>query len=153
MSDNVFTGITSTIALNTTETGTAVHLVGYGSGPPQIAKARRNQFIGNDVALTIADSAPMVSIAASPLVDFGNASEPGGNIFRCNSSWYGPLDVTLGTGSGTVPFRGNYWDHVPPIVAGSGPDQQPRDIGTDGIVVETTGATLATVACPSGMVP
>jgi hypothetical protein len=142
LSDNVFTA-----------NGNALSLIGSGAGPASV-KARRNQFVGNDLGVYIFNATPIAYSAAAPIIDFG-WQEDGGNTFRCNSSAAGgTMDVAVYTGSGTIPFQGNFWDHAPPIALPYGTPAASIDIETDGtITLDTARAAVSPLACPAGRAP
>jgi hypothetical protein len=124
---------------------------------PRIAKARGNQFIGNDVGVQIGMLGVTDFNAGNPPSDFGNAIEPGNNVFRCNASPRGGgFDVKIeATGSGTIPFRGNEWDHDPPTAQVLGSFANGADLlqpASSIPAIDTTGATAKAIVCPAGRV-
>jgi hypothetical protein len=112
---------------------------------PSIAKARRNTFVGNRRAVHI-------DAWAGP-VDFGQPSDPGGNVFRCNSHADGfGGDIRL-TGTASATFFGNAWDHEVPAIS-----KTPRnglDVWTprNDATTLVLGATLAAGDCPANHTP
>jgi hypothetical protein len=136
---------------------------------PTVRRVRGNTFSGNDVGVMIRSF--MTSVPNDPsLMDFGTATDPGKNTFRCNSE---PPGITA-TGQGAdvfvylmnfqvpanvvIPFEGNVWDHAPPTTAiySTGPAR-----GTDVWIypdhptLDTANATADADAgaCPAGRVP
>jgi hypothetical protein len=117
---------------------------------------RRNQFIGNDIGLdlTLRDQ------IAGP--DFGTMSDPGNNVFRCNSGIFDTgADVTVVTEvvdwTGTLRFAGNAWDHAPPTLQIANPAPNGSDIALTpdrpNVNFDRRNATVSTAACPSGRAP
>jgi hypothetical protein len=153
LSDNVFTGLDATLAGLYDRGAVAILLMADGTGPAHI-KARRNQFIGNDLGIYLFGTSPMTFDGAAPSLDFG-WQEDGGNTFRCNGSAAGgPMDIAVYTGSGTIPFQGNFWDHAPPIALPYGTPAASIDIETDGTVtLDTARAAVSPIPCPAGKVP
>jgi hypothetical protein len=140
---------------------------------PVVVRARGNTFFANDVGVTIRswDSFPVVAWPASMIPDFGTATDPGNNTFRCNSAAAIGLpggDVYIDVRSAlqpavALPFEGNTWDHAPPTTT-VGPYTS-EAVGTDvfvladdagapfGVVVDTADASAAsTPPCPAGRV-
>jgi hypothetical protein len=144
---------------------------------PVVQRARGNIFFGNDIGVEIRSGTTPVVVDAGPGSDFGSATDPGNNTFRCNS---GLPSLLVGGGPGadvfsmfysaarpsaTIPFEGNVWDHAPPTVVGAPFPNAPQ--GTDvSIVTDDAGVPLgatfdvadASVAadaqpCPAGRVP
>src|SRR5262249_10904159 len=83
---------------------------------PQVALARGNSCIDNDVAVELRGQFPVTGV-----VDFGRADDPGKNVLRCNAtsdgSNIGGHDLVLRTTiapSAHVSFAGDVWDHAPP---------------------------------------
>jgi hypothetical protein len=153
------------------------------SGAPFIAYARGNTFVGNDIAVDFRSSTQPLSNDPTLQSDFGTASDPGGNEFRCNSVpanlaaggypggdvW---MDLRVPTPSAVVvPFQGNVWDHAPPTLLfanGTAPVPNgidvmvyatPADGGADatsmlvGGSLDTSHATTSSLACPANSVP
>jgi hypothetical protein len=139
-------------------------LPGFGAGTgvsfylTNVGKVRRNQFIGNDFGLQLLLNETEVGAPA----DFGTIDDPGGNVFRCNSSQpYSGGDFYLDEASttllATIHAAGNAWDHVPPSIQIG----DPAPIGIDvsrfnpgaGISFDFGNATLSTAICPDGHVP
>jgi hypothetical protein len=128
-----------------------------------IARARNNSFLGNDTAILIL---PSGALDATHVYDFGTASDPGNNDFRCNSASlssvvvYTGFDVAVdGPASGwTFPLFGNRWDHAPPYFRASPGTVDTASLvdGTDVFigsgnavgVVDVGGATVSTSVCP-----
>jgi hypothetical protein len=155
LSDNRFVGIT--------------RAVGKDPGPRAIAlsmnllrlgKVRRNHFIGNDFGVLLA-----VPIAPGQAADFGTAEDPGGNVFRCNSS---PTESGADLGflgvppspdpnwGGTIHLAGNAWDHAPPTVRTDEPIPNGCDISTirvPHVTLDVENSSLATGTCPVDRVP
>jgi hypothetical protein len=132
---------------------------------PHPRPARRNVFVGNDVAVLIKGRWGLSFDTARPFLDFGSTSEAGDNIFRCNSALpdrqYTGGDVVIdATNDSLLPFRGNRWDHAPPTVLVSIPTGHDALVnGADvrrhvdtGPRVDVNEASLATTPCPSGAV-
>jgi hypothetical protein len=133
---------------------TGVTIASGGSDGPKILRARRNAFVGNDTAFAFFGP----DTVSESFVDFGRPDDPGNNVFRCNASPFSArtgFDVLLGinvANSVTLPFAGNYWDHVPVTrgvgAAANGTDfvlTAPRTFGVD-----LSGAQLSTELCPEG---
>jgi hypothetical protein len=154
LSDNRFVGIT--------------RAVGKVPGPRAIAlsidllrlgKVRRNQFIGNDFGMLLA-----VPVAPGQAADFGTADDPGGNVFRCNSSpdepgadlgFMGVVSSDPNWG-GTIHLAGNAWDHTPPTVRTDDPIPNGCDISTirvPHVTLDVQNSSLATGICPVDRVP
>jgi hypothetical protein len=152
LSDNRFVGVSAGPSLPGAGTGTAASFFITNTG-----KVRRNQFIGNDFGLQILVNYPEAGIPA----DLGTVDDPGGNVFRCNSSSVFPgADLYVAGGDpawvATVHAAGNAWDHVPPTIqlddaAANGCDLSIRDQG--GMSFDVSNATLSTAVCPDGRVP
>jgi Protein of unknown function (DUF1565) len=154
ISDNRFSNITR--ALNQT----TVEAVAFSLDVFDVGKIRRNEFIGNDTAV----KADFTTSPGTP-ADFGTIADPGNNVFRCNSGPQGSGgDVLIAgdrydpelTWAGTLPLAGNAWDHVPPTFLTVDPPPNGVDISllyAPHIDIDRGGATLSTVACPSGRVP
>lgn len=120
------------------------------------ARARGNTIFGNDSGLQIRTYS---ASALNTLPDFGTATDPGGNTFRCNS-WAptcctncdsgGDVVVETPGKTPTVPFEGNVWDHAPPLVSPQGDDV----VLYSGPSVDFANASAATApACPAAHVP
>jgi hypothetical protein len=94
-------------------------LIDGGNEPhayPQVAFARGNTFIDDDVAIEMRGQFPVTGV-----VDFGRADDHGKNAIRCNATADGSNvaghDLVLRTSiasSARVTFAGNVWDHAPP---------------------------------------
>jgi hypothetical protein len=157
LNDNSFVDISGDHSGGAQPTAWAIAANGFSgvSDFPVIKKARRNQFIGNDVAIVLGDGTG-VSFGSSGPLDFGRPDDPGGNVFRCNSKTSGAGGDLLVyvSGTGMAPFAGNVWDHFPPT---TGPDPTAPN-GTDIITyssppsIDTTNGTVGTEACPAGRV-
>jgi hypothetical protein len=125
-----------------------------------VAKVRRNEFIGNDTAVRVG-----FSTSTGVPADFGTGADPGNNVFRCNSA----RDATGGdvliagdvsdpelTWAGTLRFAGNAWDHTPPTFLTVDPPPNGVDISllyAPHIDIDRQNATLSTAVCPSGRAP
>jgi hypothetical protein len=116
----------------------------------RLSRVRNNVFFGNDVGVGFAIYS--TNLDPSTPYDFGTASDPGGNTFRCNAVT-GPRpegtggDVILGWGQPqdppmTIPMVGNTWDHAPPTtwVSAVGPGTIGPPLGTD---VAMTGSVIS----------
>jgi hypothetical protein len=142
---------------------------------PVVRRARGNTFLGNDLGVVIRSTSTPLVVDAGPSSDFGSATDPGNNTFRCNSAppallGYGPgadvysLAYAASSPSGTIPFEGNVWDHAPPTVV-KAPFPAPQ--GTDvyiltndagvplGATFDVADASFAADGppCPAGRVP
>jgi hypothetical protein len=159
---NTFSGITSSGSTP------AVALQLENDNPPfpyfaGIARARDNQFIGNDVAIQWVGNGSINAVAGVPPTDFGTSADPGHNVFRCNStvaSAQAGFDLLVGVpsdGTAQLLFTGNYWDHIPPTTSTQSTAANGTDIVETSVtpqpVVITDGAMLATVPCPGGRTP
>jgi hypothetical protein len=158
ITDNVFRGIGSAYDFGYP---CAAVLLDVGDDPAPYfphGKWRRNQFIGNDAAVYFRKGLVDLT-AATRITDFGTATDPGGNVFACNSSPTGKINgdiVVDAVASGVaLPFEGNAWDHVPPTRA----TRSSAANGTDLLIPDmlapnpnTTGATEAGITCPAGRV-
>jgi hypothetical protein len=100
----------------------ALFLDGKAVPHASVHRARRNQFVGNDVAIVLYSPNPL---DATNVFDFGTASDPGQNHFRCNSASvsrllnYKGYDIAIDPPA--VPdwvfhLHGNGWDHAPPFL-------------------------------------
>jgi hypothetical protein len=145
---NTFSNI-STGATGTTN-AIALHFTTKNS---QVTKARNNSFVGNDIGIQVDGNAFVAG--TRPTFDWGNAADPGNNVFACNSSAHtggigADFFFNLPAGSTvTIPLRGNKWDHVAPMTSATGSNG--LDLWNIGAVpVDTTGAVLAGVTCPTG---
>jgi hypothetical protein len=153
------------------------------SGAPFVAYARGNTFVGNDIAIDFRSSTQALSDDPALQSDFGTATDPGHNEFRCNSApsnlvanGYPGGDVWMdlrvpAAAPVVVPFQGNAWDHEPPtLLFENGSDTVPNGIdemvygtsadgGADGASVPVGGAldsrnaTISPIACPGDSVP
>jgi hypothetical protein len=116
-----------------------------------LGKVRRNQFIGNDVGIWL-----WVDSTIWRPGDLGTPANQGQNVFRCNSSMASPggADVIVGNpASGILSLAGNFWDHNPPSIHATAAYPEGADIALSASpapTVDTTGAGVATVACPAG---
>ena len=122
-----------------------------------IARARGNQFIGNDIAIHWKGVGPIGRSS-----DFGKVGDLGNNVFRCNStaaSSASGYDIDFGVagdGATTLYFAGNAWDNVPPTMVTQGTAPNGTDIYAEtspAPLLVTDGATRAMAACPSGRTP
>ena len=151
VTDNV---LTENISLIPAQSSSAAMSVGGA----RIAKARRNQFIGNDIGVQIGTDVTTNFNSNNPASDFGNAIEPGNNVFRCNSHPIGGgFDVKFEVvGSGTVPFQGNDWDHNPPTAQKLGSFANGADLLQPASptlpTIDRAGATSKAMDCPAGHV-
>ena len=151
LTGNTFTNIT-TGASGTTG---AIALL-FSTSNSQVTRARNNSFIGNDFGVEV-DLNPFVA-TTRPNFDWGTASDPGNNVFACNSVLHPPPGVGVdfffnvnGGSTITIPMQGNKWDHVPPnttTTVANGDDI----LMSTALTVDTTGAVLANVTCPAGHV-
>jgi hypothetical protein len=153
--DNTFRNIAGANAGLTT---TAFGLVVAGSGGYlPLKKARRNSFIGNDIAV-YAGSAESVAFGPGGPFDFGTPDDPGGNIFRCNSM-VGNVGSDIWfqlAGTGEVPLAGNIWDHLPPAACMQGSNSNGTDVVfavTHPPMLQTSGGQADSTACPANRVP
>jgi hypothetical protein len=131
--------------------------------------ARGNRFVGNDIAIMLEGTPPT---DANNIFDFGTASDPGRNEFRCNSAAISKLitqagfDVginALATPGWVFQLAGNQWDHAPPSlqsIPGSIYNTLPWDgvdvllgNGNAATAVDTSGATRWVGACPADHIP
>jgi hypothetical protein len=150
-SGNNFTNISSG------PTGASSALAMHLTINAQVPKARNNSFIGNDNALQIDGSA---FVAPRTMMDWGNAADPGNNVFACNSSQIVgakgfDLFANFATGTtATLSFRSNKWDHVPPTtVATLAASANGQDfVNIPAATFDFTGAAAANVTCPAGHV-
>jgi hypothetical protein len=157
--------------------GTAL-LFGFWNEPgmPFITSARNNSFVGNDVGVYFRSNQSSLPTGPSQRTDFGTASSPGGNSFRCNAlpaaeSGAGAdivVDIESARQPIVVPFEGNVWDHNPPTtfisqtVSGyaNGTDvfEWGDDGGADGSLqplgaaIDVSNGSTVTTLCPSGTV-
>jgi hypothetical protein len=156
---------------------------------PFIARARGNSFLSNDVGVAVRTASSLVAAGPdTPLptdpahrIDFGTASSPGGNRFRCNSATPALLTATGGRAGTDVEvdvevdqapnvvlsFEGNVWDHAPPTAATDGARVGNLPAGVDGVDVHEYGndagplgatidvadASTSAYDCPDGRVP
>jgi hypothetical protein len=122
----------------------------------QVHRARDNQFLGNNIGVYI-DGA-LQSSQTSRALDFGTTSDPGNNVFRCNSRIEGDygfdLWVDRAGGADPVSFAGNQWDHAPPTLGTSTSAADGTDVvdtSASGLpAIVTTNSAVAAVACPPG---
>ena len=125
-----------------------------------VGTVRGNEFIGNDTAI-----AAGFSTSSGTPADFGTSSDPGDNVFRCNSAQQGnggdvkmvgnPADPEL-TWAGTLHLAGNAWDHLPPTLLTVEPPPNGVDISVlyaPHIDIDRGNPILSLAACPSGRVP
>jgi hypothetical protein len=160
---NTFTNITAAVAHGYRGAGLIVN-GSNGSAKnyrPQVKRARNNQFIGNDEAVEFRGFVPIVPDPDGINTDFGVASDPGNNVFRCNST---PMAATLpgwdlyvsapAANGGTLNFSGNQWDHSPPTQVTS-PSSNAAN-GTDVVLVSpqpmiiTGNSSVSAAMCPAG---
>jgi hypothetical protein len=155
---------------------------------PFVALARGNSFLSNDVGVAVRTASSLVAAGPdTPLpadsahrIDFGTASSPGGNRFRCNSATPALLTATGRAGADVeldvevdqapnvvLPFEGNVWDHVPSTVAIDGArhgnlppgvngvdvHEYANDAGPLGATVDIADASTSPYDCPDGRVP
>jgi hypothetical protein len=150
---------------------------------PYVHLARGNSFVSNDIGLIFRSGSVLGRGTDAPLptdpghaTDFGTASSPGGNRFRCNSA--PPALVTATSGlygadvevvvesnpapSAAVPFEGNVWDHAPPTVQidramNPAPGVDVYEFGADAgplaATLDTADASTSADPCPDGHVP
>jgi hypothetical protein len=157
LSGNTFSSIV------TSDRGPAFALLLQGGS---ILRARNNRFDGNDVAIMLftMDGTPL---DATNVFDFGTASDPGQNDFRCNSAvlskvlYYGGFDVAIDPPAppGWVfNLQGNSWDRARPYVmtgAGIHDDEPNLPNGTDLFIgngkpigaVDIAGASRSSTRC------
>jgi hypothetical protein len=118
---------------------------------PVVTHARGNTFFGNDVGVAMR-AYYAGSVPAGFLSDFGNATDSGGNTFRCNSAaaavqpFGGGADVVTDMAQPqpmlVLPFEGNVWDHAPPTQTVGSPESA-EPIGVDVFSVSMADAGLA----------
>jgi hypothetical protein len=144
----------------------------YGDPSAAVNYARRNTFVGNDVAVEIRSSTPLPTTDPAFLSDFGSATDPGGNTFRCNSTQppaapgFAGGDVFVYTleqqqPNLIVPFEGNVWDHAPPTLLNGAWETITNGLdlytyaadGGTGALADYADASTGDGGCPSGMVP
>jgi hypothetical protein len=159
--NNTFTGNT-----NASGSAAAVSIDMGGATPssvngPGILYARGNKLIGNDNGLVFTNSNPSLGIDYAE--DWGTATDPGKNEFRCNSALSdagaaGHDFIVQPTAAVQISLVGNSWDQAPPNTVGiSDGGNSPN--GTDltytaGSTAPNAGnATVATDPCPVGRVP
>jgi hypothetical protein len=157
LNDNTFSEVSSSIAGGSVP---ARALVVYGansvadSPSPLMVIARRNRFVGNDVAVYVE-----LGTIGPQFVDFGNATDPGGNTLRCNSTVAGAAgsDLWLASppvGSTSLRLEGNVWDHFPPETAALGMAPNGTDIVTPmSSMLDIVTGTADTTPCPAGRIP
>lgn len=116
-------------------------------------RGRRNRVVGNDVGLWIKGGT----------VDFGTPTDPGDNVFSCNSA--AQLASTPGYDVGAlgsyapgavVSLAGNAWDVAPPspLALASSGDGHELVVESSGVpALDLSGASIATAACPAGHTP
>lgn len=133
----------------------AVLIDGTDNGFPFV-RGRRNRFVGNDSAITIAGPDP-ASFGTSGPIDFGAMSDPGENVFHCNGRGAlglgkigGDVEVAL-PADGTLPLAGNVWDHAPPTIGLDGEAPDGSDVllwHGPGLTVDVSHATTDETSCP-----
>jgi hypothetical protein len=162
LENNAFTGI-SNVTVGNAFLGAGLLVKGDDQASfPLIEHARGNRFIGNDVGLVV-QGGPTLSQSFG---DFGTVSDPGNNIFRCNSTpgivpaKFVGGDVVIESdvvGQVTFPFRGNSWDHDTPTVAGPSNRTNGVDLailsGLNPPTVDTGQAMRSSENCPAGQTP
>jgi hypothetical protein len=162
MSDNTFVDNNSPAGANY---GAAIALWAHGNSEPSganamhmpIRKARRNTFYANDVGILLTSTGSVMFSEAGPL-DFGTLSDPGGNVFRCNSSEVhsgADLKISINTGPSAISFAGNTWDHFPPMQDQDGIALDGTDYVLDWRMtpISTEGGRSDLSPCPTHHVP
>ncbi|MCU1277436.1 MAG: hypothetical protein JWM53_982 [bacterium] len=151
LTGNTFTNISS----GASGTANAIAMR-FSTSNSQVIKARNNTFIGNDVGVQAEVNAFVAG--TRPAFDWGSAADPGNNTFACNSSGHAGgtgADFVFSVAAGstvTIPLRSNKWDHVPPMTSATAANG--LDLLNIGAVpVDTTGAALAGITCPTGHIP
>jgi hypothetical protein len=123
-----------------------------------LKKARRNTFIGNDLAVYVASPNDPVTFAAEGPFDWGTPADPGQNTLLCNAMVGNPTkdlggDVWLFVpGPGVVPLSGNVWDHFPPTAAALAAKANGTDVTIELMpapTLDTSGGRVSTTACPA----
>ena len=125
--------------------------------------ARGNTFETCSIGVQILATQGAASLNDADLlrIDFGSPSTAGNNVFRCNSSTQAEANSGSGstsggdvffaaatTGSTSLNFEGNTWDHVPPTAEVGVSSVDPGiDILAQGTYVDATRAKLSSLAC------
>jgi hypothetical protein len=143
-----------------------------------VIHARNNTFFGNDIGVRIGGIRPGFQDEGALRDDFGTATDPGLNTFRCNGSTPSQQQAQIGPGGDVfifsasvppypiIPFIGNTWDHAPASVFENHHVDGPNGMdvcltgstGADGGYVGATVDTsypsaTQTPACPDGRLP
>jgi hypothetical protein len=162
LADNVFHDIGGSVYLGYPNAG--LILDGSLMEPPLFfhsLKARRNQFIDNDIGVYIHADAPVTFTPQTVFGDFGTSADPGNNVFACNSSpWVRTTDDPWGLKGGdlgiqvpgvlSLSFAGNQWDHASPTYATISMGPNGSDIllpDTNAPAVNTLNGSAAQVTC------
>jgi hypothetical protein len=98
--------------------GGAVVLGAVSTASYPIVRARNNTLVGNGTAVVFGDSAGLLPSNLLVGTDFGTATDPGNNTFRCSSRPGGESVVSSLRSSAVgqaIPFEGNVCDHAPPV--------------------------------------
>ena len=150
LTDNRFINVSGSLI------GSPNPAVAVAMDPKKLGKVRRNQFIGNDFGIRLIGD----TLGA---LDFGQSTDPGNNLFRCNSHTQQGLGdmglyqiITDAGQPASLPMVGNAWDHTPPVVRREPPYSTGTDItmvGFDGVALDLRGSSLAGVDCPGDRVP
>jgi hypothetical protein len=159
LNENVFTKVSS--APTGVYRAIALLVEGEGGYLP-LKKARRNTFVGNDLAIHVHSPAHHVTFAEGGPFDLGTPSDPGENKLLCNSMVGNPTtdpggDIYLYLpGPGVVPLGGNVWDHFPPRSVSAAGAANGTDV-TFGIVpsptIDASGGRSDTTPCPIDRIP
>ena len=165
LTSNSFTNISTSIV---GYPGIAVVLDGSGGGAnnyrPQIKKARKNSFIGNDLGVVFRGSTPIAPDPDGYDTDFGSDADPGNNIFRCNSTpsgssliGYDVLVQTTSVNGGGLGFAGNQWDSAGPRVTAAVSAANGYEVLESGASpvppINLDNSTASTAMCPAGRTP
>ena len=154
LNDNVFSNIST--APSGDYRAVAVVIVGSGGHLP-LKKARRNTFIGNDLAINVFSPSDSVDFGASGGFDLGTPADLGENKFLCNAMVGNPLldvggDIWLNLpGPGLVPLSGNLWDHFPPRAALAESTANGTDVTFQVVpppTLDSSGGRVDTTPCP-----
>jgi hypothetical protein len=158
---NVFTGIATPAAWEAP--GVALRLKGDGmvaDEAPWVAKARDNQFVGNDVAIELRGEPVGAKGGTLTTMDFGRPDDHGHNLFQCNSTLSGrkarggDVVVNVASSGAVLGFAGNTWDHAPPtadsLAAGINGVDLLRATNAPAVDVSVSEATDG--SCPAGRV-
>jgi hypothetical protein len=129
---------------------------------PRVKRARSNTFLGNDNGIKIVGANALKADANLPSNDFGNAVEPGNNVFRCNSTFadattpgFDVLITAPASGAASLPFAGNAWDRLTPWSSAGSSAPNGRDVlvtASPAPPVDLSASRVATQACPDGRV-